>query len=102
MPFLIANTPPTLTIETPVVNTDKTVTLHGMATTHLAFIKAVQAKVDGGDPVAAAADDGLFDSTAEPFTLALPALTSGSHKVEVQTVDMAGNTASQTVTITVP
>jgi hypothetical protein len=58
--------------------------------------------VDGGDPVAAAADDGLFDSTTEPFTLALPALTSGSHKVEVQTVDMAGNTASQTTTVTVP
>jgi sugar lactone lactonase YvrE len=102
MPFLITNTAPTLTTETAVVNADKTVTLHGMATTHLAFVKAVQAKVDGGDPVAAAADDGLFDSTTEPFTLALPALTSGSHKVEVQTVDMAGNTASQTTTVTVP
>ena len=101
-PFLIANAAPTLTTETPVVNADKTVTLHGLVTTRLAFVKAVQAKVDGGDSVAAAANDGLFDSTAEPFTLTLPVLTSGSHKVEVQTVDQAGNTAMQTVTVKVP
>lgn len=101
-PFLVANALPTLTVETPVVNADKSVTLRGIASTHLAFIKAVQAKVDGGDPVAAAATDGLFDSTAESFTLTLPILTSGSHKIEVQAIDQAGNTASQTVTVVVP
>ena len=51
--------------------------------------------------VAASADDGLFDSTAESFTLNLPALTSGKHTIEVQTMDRAGNTATQTVTVTV-
>ena len=101
-PFLIANSAPTLTVETPVVNADKTVTLHGTATTKTAFIRAVQGKADGGDAVAASADDGLFDSTAEPFTLTLPALSSGSHSVEVQTLDRAGNTATQTVKVTVP
>ncbi len=101
-PFLIANTLPTLTVGTPTVNTDKTVTLHGIAQTKLAYVQAVQAKTDGGDAIAASADDGLFDSVSEPFTLTLPALTSGPHKIEVQALDQAGNKATQTVSITVP
>ena len=101
-PFLVVNAAPTLTVGTPVVNADKTVTLRGVVTTGLAFAKTVQAKVDGGDAVAASADDGLFDSSSEPFTLSLPALSSGKHTVEVQTLDMAGNSATQTVSITVP
>ena len=101
-PFLVANTLPTLTVGTPIVAADKTVTLRGTVTTGLAFVKAVQGKVDGGDPVAASADDGLFDSSSEAFTLALPALSSGKHAVEVQTLDQAGNSARRTVTVSVP
>ena len=101
-PFLIANTPPTLALGVPTINADKTVTLRGIAQTKLAFVQAVQAKADGGDPVAASADDGLFDSTSEPWTLTLPALSSGSHKIEVQALDQAGNKATQTVNGTVP
>lgn len=101
-PFLIANTLPTLTLGSPTVNADKTVTLHGTASAKLAFIQAVQAKADTGDFVAASADDGLFDSISEPFTLTLPALSSGSHKIEVQALDQAGNKATQTVNILVP
>ena len=78
-PFLVANAAPTLTLGTPAVGGDKTVTLHGTVATGLAFAKAVQAKVDGGDAQAAAADDGLFDSSSEPFTLTLSALSSGKH-----------------------
>ena len=101
-PFLIANAVPTLTIQTPIINADKSVTLQGVASAKLAFIKAVQAKADSGDYVAAAATDGLFDSTVESFTVNLPTLPSGSHKIEVQTLDQAGNTATQTVTVTMP
>ena len=101
-PFLIVNTLPTLTLGLPAVSADKSVTLHGVAQTTLAFVQAVQAKADGGDPVAASADDGLFDSTREPFTLTLSGLSSGPHKIEVQTLDQAGNTATQTVSVTVP
>jgi len=101
-PFLVANAAPTLTIGTPLVAADKTITLRGTVTTGLAFAKAVQGKVDGGDAVAAAADDGLFDSSSEPFTLTLPALTSGRHTIEVQALDQAGNSATQTVTVTAP
>ena len=101
-PFLIANTKPTLTVSTPLVSADKSVTLHGTAQTGLAFVKAVQGKADGGDPVAAQADDGLFDSPSESWTLTLPTLSSGSHKIEVQALDQAGNSATQTVTVVVP
>ena len=101
-PFLVANAVPMLTMGTPIVATDKTVTLHGTVTTGLAFAKAVQAKVDGGDAQAAAADDGLFDSSLEPFTLTLSTLTSGKHTIEVQALDQAGNSATQTVSVTVP
>jgi len=101
-PFLITNAAPMLTLGTPVVAADKTTTLHGTVTTGLAFVKAVQGKVDGGDAVAASADDGLFDSSSEPFTLTLPALSSGKHTVEVQALDQAGNSATQTVTVRVP
>ncbi len=98
-PFLIANAKPTLTLGTPMVNADKTVTLHGTVQTGLAFVKAVQGKVDSGDPIAAQADDGLFDSPRENFTLTLPALASGSHHVEVQALDQAGNSVTQTVSV---
>ena len=100
--FLIVNTLPTLTLGMPTVNASKTVTLHGTALTKLAFVQAVQAKADTGDFVAASADDGLFDSINEPFTLTLPALSSGSHKIEVQALDQAGNKATQTVSVSVP
>ncbi len=101
-PFLVANAAPTLTVGTPVINADKTVMLHGTVMTGLAFAKAVQGKVDGGDPVAASADDGLFDSSLEAFTLTLPAPASGKHTVEVQALDQAGNSATKTVSVTAP
>lgn len=100
--FVVANTPPALTAGTPTVGLDKAITIRGSVSTPLAFVKAVQGRVDTGDPVAAVADDGLFDSTLENFTLILPSVASGAHTVEVQTVDQAGNTATKKVSVTVP
>ncbi|MBV9848063.1 MAG: hypothetical protein JO250_00095 [Armatimonadetes bacterium] len=101
-PFLVANTPPTLLLGADSVNADKTVTVHGVAQTKLAFVKAVQGRADGGDFVAALADDGLFDSPLEAFTLTLGPLSSGAHTIEVQAVDQAGNAATATRKVTVP
>ncbi len=106
-PFLIANAKPTLTLGVPAVSPaapdgTSTVTLTGTAATGLAFVKAVQGKADGGDSVAAAASDGLFDSPSEAFTLTLPGLAAGSHKITVETLDQAGNSATQTVTVVAP
>ena len=103
-PFLIANTAPTLTVQvmtgSPTSADDTTIHLHGTVTTGSAFVKAVQAKIDGGDPLAASADDGLFDSPSEGWSLTLPALPAGKHSVEVQALDTAGNTVTKMVDVT--
>ena len=100
--FLVANSAPRLTLEAPLVGLDKTVTLRGVATTGQAFVRAVQGRADGGDFAAASADDGLFDSPQELWTLILPALSSGSHKIEVQVLDRAGNSTTHSITVRVP
>ena len=81
---------------------DKTVQVSGVASHPLAGIRAVQYRVDGGDWMAARADDGIFDSTTEAFMLTTAPLSSGSHTVEVQAQDEAGNTATEKTTVLVP
>jgi len=102
-PFLIANAVPVLTVRVTTgslaSSDDTTIHLHGTVTTGPAFVKAVQAKIDGGDPVAASADDGLFDSPSEAWSLTLPPLPIGKHSVEVQAIDTAGNTVTKTVEV---
>lgn len=103
-PFLVANAVPTLTVQVTTgsltSSDDTTIKLRGTVKTGPAFVKAVQAKIDGGDPIAASADDGLFDSPSEAWSLTLPSLTVGKHSVEVQAVDTAGNTVTKTVDVT--
>ena len=90
-PFQVANTPPTLTLGAYTLNPDKTATIHGVAQTKTAFVRAVQGRIDNGDFVAALADDGLFDSTREPFTVTIGPFSPGPHTIEVQVIDQAGN-----------
>jgi hypothetical protein len=100
--FSVDNTPPKITTAAPVVNSDKTVTVHGSATSGLVFVKAIQFQIDGGDTMAAAADDGLFDSPSESFNLTTLPLTSGTHRIDITAYDWAGNTAQTSVSVTVP
>ncbi|BDI31241.1 hypothetical protein CCAX7_32920 [Capsulimonas corticalis] len=93
----IANKAPALTTSAPVVGTDKTVTIQGTATSSSVFVKAVQYRVDNGDWMAAAPDDGLFDSTHEAFSFTTIPLTTGAHTIQIQSLDMAGNSATSTV-----
>jgi len=100
--FLVANAPPVLLLGSPSVGAGGVITLHGFATAPRAFIRAVQARVDGGDLVAAQADDGLFDSPREAWTLQTDPLPAGAHTLDVQAIDQAGNIASSKVTVTMP
>lgn len=100
--FTVDNTAPVLKVDPAAIAADKTVTIDGVATSGLAFVKAVQFDVDGGDSMSAAANDGLFDSSNEPFTITTIPLASGSHKVDITAFDWAGNTTSTTVNVTVP
>lgn len=68
-------------------------------------ISSAAARVDGGSPIALAAQDGSFDQVSEQVTAKLPAFTSaqtGNHTICVQGTDSAGNTgAPACVTVTV-
>jgi len=102
-PFIICNNGPELNL------TDKntemkavgSATITGTATSKLVDVVGVQYRVDGGDWAAAMADNGMFDSPNESFTIKTTSLSSGTHKVEVQAIDAAGNATSQTVEVKV-
>ena len=102
-PFVICNSLPQLTMSgTPLVSADRRVTLSGSASQGLISITAVQYRVDGGDWLAAAARDGLFDSTNEGFALTTLPLTPGKHTIEVAAFNAASGKTTQRVEVTVP
>lgn len=101
--FRIVNSAPALLLSSraTTVMSDRSAHLSGTALHRLIAIRAVQYRVDGGDWMAAAATDGLFDSSLEPFRITTPPLTPGAHTVEVQAQDEAGNLATQKTTVQV-
>jgi SpoIVB peptidase S55 len=102
-PFVIVNAAPTLTLGgTPRVSPDRRVALEGRATQSLITITAVQYRVDGGEWLAAAPQDGLFDSSQEGFALVTAPLTPGRHKVEVAAFNAANNKTLQQVEVIIP
>jgi hypothetical protein len=104
-PFVIVNTPPvlTLTASATTINPDKTITLKGIVTSKLAFVKGVQYQIDKvKDVYSAAADQGMFDSTTAPFTIQSLPQTPGPHTINVTATDEAGNTSSVSTIVVVP
>ena len=101
--FIVCNKPPNLTVFKSGVKTGKSgqTTLTGSVSGTAADIVGVQYRIDAGAWVSAAADDGVFDSPSEAFTVVTDEMASGSHKIEVQAVDAAGNASSETVEIKV-
>ena len=102
-PFVIVNAAPGLTLSgSPSVGVDRRVTLAGRATQSLAAITAVQYRIDGGEWLAAAATDGLFDSAQEGFGLVTAPLTPGKHVLEVAAFNAANVKTVQRVEVTIP
>jgi len=102
-PFVICNTPPKLTVykRSVELNGAGPATITGTASSQLVDVTGVQYRIDGGAYTAAECRDGVFDSAYEAFTVTTGNLTRGKHKVEVQAIDRAGNSASATVEVTV-
>jgi hypothetical protein len=102
-PVTICNTPPKLTLYTKALDLTQgeRVEFAGSASSALAEIVGVQCRVDGGTWIAASAADGIFDSLYEPFTFALDSLAIGSHKIEVQAIDAAGNASTGVIEVRV-
>ena len=102
-PFVVCNKAPEIKLgrKTMEMKAAAAATINGTATSKLVEIAGVQYRVDGGDWAAASPDTGMFDSPTEEFTVTTPSLATGSHKVEVQAIDAAGNAASATVEVKV-
>lgn len=101
--FVICNTPPKLVVYKTgtELKAAGSATITGSATSKLVEIAGVQYRVDGGEWAAAVAEDGVFDSPYETFSLTTDKLDIGAHKVEVQAIDMAGNASSEIVEVKV-
>lgn len=102
-PFTVCNKAPEIQMgrKTIQMKGAASATITGTATSKLVEIAGVQYRVDGGDWAAASANSGMFDSPTAEFTITTPSLATGSHKVEVQAIDAAGNAASTTVEVKV-
>lgn len=101
--FRIVNQPPVVVLfpKATTVLADRTARVEGSAAHRLVAVRAVQYRINNGDWIAAAAEDGLFDSPLEPFALTTAPLAPGTHTVEVQAQDEAGNAATQRTTVNV-
>jgi hypothetical protein len=82
-------------------NGDGSYALEGVATSKKLTIAAISYRVDNGDWAAAAAEDGLFDSPEEPFTITTDALSAGNHTIEIRATDSAGNSSTEKIPVTV-
>lgn len=103
--LLIVNSPPTVSLEPATVDKDGTVTVLGTATAALDSplnpIQAIQFKVDGRSPLAAAPSNGLFDQPIEEFVAKTTPLSKGPHTIVIQAQDRAGNWKVEPVKVTV-
>jgi len=81
------------------IQLDRTVRMEGAALHRQIAVRAVQYRIDSGDWIAALAADGMFDSPLETFRMTTAALTPGSHAIEVQAQDEAGNMATEKTTL---
>ncbi len=101
----VSNTPPTIALGKKASGVELAregpVTIEGTATTQTLRIRGVQFRVNNGDWMAAAPVDGFYDSPTESFKLETLPLSNGEYKLEVQAIDTAGNSRTETVSVTV-
>lgn len=99
-PFMVCNKPPKLAVAKSGVQTNATnqTTITGTAS-GTADVVGVQYRVDGKGWMSAAAGDGVFDSPEESFSVLTDAMVAGTHKIELQAVDAAGNASSDNVEV---
>jgi sugar lactone lactonase YvrE len=101
--FVIINTAPRIALTgQPKIGADKTVTIQGVASQALVAVTAVQVRVDGGDWLAAAPQDGLFDGPREPFIFVTSSLSTGKHTIEVEAFNAAGQKSTEKTDVLIP
>jgi hypothetical protein len=102
-PILVTNKSPNVRAfeNTLTIQPDKSAKIEGIAFQSLVAVAGVQYRIDEGDWATAAAADGIFDSQIEGFTIGTQPLTKGSHTLEIEAIDQAGNSATAKVAVTV-
>ena len=96
-PFLVDNTPPTVTGLR--VSRD---TLTGVAEDTSSPIKRLELAVDGKSWTQVFPEDGIPDTPRESFLTPLGDLDAGEHVVVVRVFDLAGNPGTGRVSFTTP
>jgi hypothetical protein len=89
-PFTVDHTPPEFT-RIDVSSSDGGLTVRGTVEDSASPVMFVDVSVDYGGWKPAFADDGMFDSRAESFTLVIEGLKDGEHAVSVRAADRSGN-----------
>ncbi|HET9481345.1 MAG TPA: hypothetical protein VFP98_06275, partial [Candidatus Polarisedimenticolia bacterium] len=102
-PVVVANREPKLVCfaQSRKVGADRTAVVGGMAEARVP-IQGAQYRIDGDEWVAIVPADGIWDGRVESWSLTTPALSRGKHQVEIKLVDVAGNVATQMVTVEAP
>jgi hypothetical protein len=103
-PVVVCNKPPKITAfkKAITIQADNSARIEGVAYQELVGIAGVQYRVDPSeDWIAAAATDGIFDSTFEPFTITTEPLQKGIHYIEIKAIDQAGNASTTKVDVIV-
>ncbi|MGA2052342.1 MAG: hypothetical protein ABSH19_03415 [Opitutales bacterium] len=100
-PFLIANTPPQVVLESQ--SGDAAIyTLTFRASNQAGVLTQAQYTLDGEKPKPALPEGEMFDKPALTFDLRLERLKSGPHSVVFQVTDEAGNTGAAKVNFETP
>lgn len=95
-PIIVCNKKPKVVgfKKTVTVQADKSVKFDGFAQQDLIGIAGVQYRIGTGDWASAAANDGIFDSGFEAFTVTTQPLDKGEYTVELKAIDQAGNSTT--------
>ncbi|MEA3409499.1 MAG: hypothetical protein U9Q95_04030, partial [Candidatus Eisenbacteria bacterium] len=89
-PFIVDHTPPEFT-SVDVASSAGGLTVSGAVTDSASPVMFVDVSIDYGAWKPAFADDGMFDSRGESFTLVIEGLESREHAVSVRAADRSGN-----------
>lgn len=100
-PFLVAHTPPTVTVKVSEIDGDKAV-VEATATDPLVRLTGASFSVNGKKWVNVFPAGGLFDRTTATFKFKTDALKPGTHVLVLKVKDASGNTGSGDVLFTVP
>ena len=101
-PFIVNNTPPTVKIDRVEKVGKAGAKIHVVASSDMSPIAEAAYRVDSEDDAhVIAADDDVFDSLEEPFTVTLQDLDAGDHWVSIRVSDDHGNARYVTCSVTV-